>query len=52
MPTRGETIGIVGSLLGHWLAGLIGIAAVGQLGSLIISTIGAMVLIAIIRAIT
>ena len=45
-------VGIVGSLLGHWLAGLIGIgAAGGSIGSLLISVLGAMVLIALIRAI-
>ena len=43
-------IGIVGSVLGHWLAGALGIAAYGSLGGFVISLIGAVVLIAILRA--
>jgi uncharacterized membrane protein YeaQ/YmgE (transglycosylase-associated protein family) len=43
-------VGIVGSVLGHWLAGALGIAAFGSIGSFIISLLGAVVLIAILRA--
>jgi uncharacterized membrane protein YeaQ/YmgE (transglycosylase-associated protein family) len=43
-------VGIVGSVLGHWLAGALGIVAFGSIGSFIISLIGAVVLIAILRA--
>jgi uncharacterized membrane protein YeaQ/YmgE (transglycosylase-associated protein family) len=43
-------VGVVGSVLGHWLAGALGIAAFGSLGSFIISLLGAVVLIAILRA--
>ena len=42
-------IGIVGSILGHFLFGLLGIAAFGAIGRLIISVIGAMLLIALLR---
>ena len=44
-------VGIVGSVLGQWLAGVLGIAATGSIGSFIISLVGAVVLIAILRAI-
>jgi uncharacterized membrane protein YeaQ/YmgE (transglycosylase-associated protein family) len=40
----------VGSVLGHFLAGILGIAAFGSLGSFIISLVGAVILIAILRA--
>ena len=43
-------VGIVGSALGHWLAGMLGIAAFRGLGSLIVSVLGAMCLIAILKA--
>ena len=43
-------VGIVGSVLGHWLAGAVGIAAYGTLGGFIISLVGAVILIAILRA--
>lgn len=43
-------VGVVGSILGHWLAGALGIAAYGSIGSFIISLVGAVVLIAILRA--
>lgn len=44
-------VGVVGSLIGHWGAGALGIAAAGTLASWIISLVGAVVLIAILRAI-
>ena len=43
-------VGIAGSLLGHFIAGMLGIAAFGSLGRFIISLIGAVILIAILRA--
>jgi uncharacterized membrane protein YeaQ/YmgE (transglycosylase-associated protein family) len=42
-------VGIIGSALGHWLAGLLGLGAFGLVGGLIISVLGAMGLIAILR---
>jgi uncharacterized membrane protein YeaQ/YmgE (transglycosylase-associated protein family) len=44
-------VGVVGSLLGHWAAGALGIAAAGALASWLISVVGAVVLIAILRAV-
>ena len=43
-------VGIVGAWLGSWLAGLLGIAATG-LGTYIVAVIGAVILIALLRAI-
>ena len=43
-------VGIVGSALGHWAAGVLGIAALGSIGSFIISLAGAVLLIVILRA--
>ena len=43
-------VGIVGSVLGHWVAGAFGIAAIGSVGSFIVSLLGAVILIAILRA--
>jgi uncharacterized membrane protein YeaQ/YmgE (transglycosylase-associated protein family) len=42
-------VGIVGSILGGWLFSLLGLLAYGPLGRLIVSVIGAMLLIAILR---
>ena len=42
-------VGIVGSAIGHWLFGLLGLLAYGPLARLIISVLGAMLLIAILR---
>ena len=44
-------VGVVGSLIGHWAAGALGIAAAGTLANWIISLAGAVVLIAILRAV-
>ena len=44
-------VGIVGSLIGHWVAGAAGLAATGSLGDLIVSLLGAIILIAILRAV-
>jgi uncharacterized membrane protein YeaQ/YmgE (transglycosylase-associated protein family) len=43
-------VGIVGSVLGHWLFGVLGIVALGTLGRWIMAVVGAMVLIALLRA--
>jgi uncharacterized membrane protein YeaQ/YmgE (transglycosylase-associated protein family) len=43
-------VGIVGAALGHWLAGALGIAAGGTVGAWIISILGAVILIAILKA--
>ena len=42
-------VGILGGIIGGWLAGALGIGAGGLLGSLLIATGGAIVLILIIR---
>jgi uncharacterized membrane protein YeaQ/YmgE (transglycosylase-associated protein family) len=44
-------VGVVGSLIGHWGAGALGIAPGGTLVNWIVSLVGAVVLIAILRAI-
>jgi uncharacterized membrane protein YeaQ/YmgE (transglycosylase-associated protein family) len=43
-------VGVVGSLIGHWGAGALGVAAAGTLANWIISLVGAVVLIAVLRA--
>ena len=42
-------VGIAGSALGLFLASLIGIAAYGLVGRLVVSTLGAMLFIALLR---
>jgi uncharacterized membrane protein YeaQ/YmgE (transglycosylase-associated protein family) len=42
-------VGIVGSSLGRWLASEIGLAAYGPIASLIVSVLGAMLLILILK---
>jgi uncharacterized membrane protein YeaQ/YmgE (transglycosylase-associated protein family) len=44
-------VGVVGSVVGHWLSGALGIAATGTFGSWVVALIGAVALIAILRAI-
>lgn len=44
-------VGIVGSMLGYWLAGVLGLAAAGSLASFLIAIGGAALLIAILRAV-
>lgn len=44
-------VGVIGALLGGFLFGLLGIVAVGLLGRLVTATVGAIVLIALLRAI-
>lgn len=44
-------VGVIGALLGGFLFGLLGITAGGRFGSLITATVGAIVLIALLRVI-
>ena len=44
-------VGVLGALLGGFLFGLLGLQAVGLIGSLITATVGAIVLIALLRLI-
>ena len=44
-------IGLLGGLLGGWLARLVGLGASGWLGQIILSVIGGMILVAVVRAI-
>ena len=44
-------VGVIGALLGGFLFGLLGISAGGLLGSLVTATVGAVVLIALLRVI-
>ena len=44
-------VGVIGALLGGWLFGLAGIAAAGLFGQLVVATIGAIVLILLLRLI-
>jgi uncharacterized membrane protein YeaQ/YmgE (transglycosylase-associated protein family) len=43
-------VGMIGALIGGTLFGMFGLAATGLLGSLITATVGAIVLIVILRA--
>ncbi len=43
-------VGIIGSSLGFWLAGVLGFAAYGAIASWIVAVVGAAILIAILRA--
>jgi len=43
-------VGIVGSSLGFWLAGLLGIAAYGPIASWVVAVLGAVVLIFLLKA--
>ena len=44
-------VGVIGALLGGWLFGMAGIAAVGLIGQLVVATIGAILLIFLLRLI-
>ncbi len=44
-------LGIVGALIGGWLFGVMGIVAGGWIGSLVTATVGAIVLLLIVRLI-
>jgi uncharacterized membrane protein YeaQ/YmgE (transglycosylase-associated protein family) len=43
-------VGIVGSVLGGWIFGLIGLAAYGLIGRLVVAFVGAVVLLLLVRA--
>ncbi len=43
-------VGVLGSLLGRWLAAVMGLAVTGGLASWIVSIVGAVILIAILQA--
>jgi uncharacterized membrane protein YeaQ/YmgE (transglycosylase-associated protein family) len=43
-------IGIVGSLLGYWLAGLMGVDTTGGILRFLVAVVGAILLIVILRA--
>ena len=43
-------VGVVGSLLGYWVAGLLGIAPTGGILRFVIALLGAVALIFILRA--
>jgi uncharacterized membrane protein YeaQ/YmgE (transglycosylase-associated protein family) len=42
-------VGVIGALLGGWLFGLLGIVAGGLIGALITATVGAVVLVLLLR---
>lgn len=42
-------VGIIGSTLGFWLAGVLGIAAYGNIARWIVAVVGAVILIAILK---
>jgi uncharacterized membrane protein YeaQ/YmgE (transglycosylase-associated protein family) len=44
-------LGVIGAYLGGWLFGLLGIVAGGTIGTLITATIGAIVLVLLVRLI-
>lgn len=43
-------IGILGAVVGGWLAGTLGLGASGLVGSLLVATAGAVVLLAVVGA--
>ena len=43
-------VGIIGSMLGYWIFGLLGIGAGGAIGRFIVAMLGAMLLIFILKA--
>ncbi|HWA58212.1 MAG TPA: GlsB/YeaQ/YmgE family stress response membrane protein [Gemmatimonadales bacterium] len=42
-------VGVLGAILGGWLFGLVGIAAWGFLGRIIVAVVGSLVLLYVIR---
>jgi uncharacterized membrane protein YeaQ/YmgE (transglycosylase-associated protein family) len=44
-------IGIIGGLIGGWVLGILGLVAQGTIGSFVTAVIGAVVLLAIVRAV-
>ena len=45
-------VGIIGALLGGWLAGLLGLGSFGLIGTIVVAFIGACILLAILRAVS
>ncbi len=45
-------VGIIGALLGGWLAGLLGLGSFGLIGTIVVAFIGACILIAILHAVS
>jgi uncharacterized membrane protein YeaQ/YmgE (transglycosylase-associated protein family) len=43
-------VGIVGAVLGSWIAGLVGLAPTGGIGRFVVAVLGAVVLIFILQA--
>lgn len=43
-------VGVIGAILGGWVFGLLGVQAGGLIGALITATVGAILLIVILRA--
>ena len=43
-------IGVVGAVLGNWIAGMMGMAPTGGIGRFVVALLGAVVLIFILRA--
>ena len=43
-------VGVIGSLLGYWIAGVLGIAATGGFARFLVALAGAVLLIVILRA--
>ena len=44
-------VGIIGAVIGGWVFGLLGIAAGGVVGAIVAATVGAVILLLIVRAI-
>jgi uncharacterized membrane protein YeaQ/YmgE (transglycosylase-associated protein family) len=44
-------VGLLGGLLGGWLAGLVGLDARGWIGQILVSIIGGVILVAVVRSV-
>lgn len=44
-------LGLIGGLVGGWVFGMLGLAAYGLVGRLVVATVGAIILIVLARAI-
>lgn len=45
-------VGIIGGAIGSWIFGLMGLEAGGNIGEIVVGVVGAVILLAIINAIT
>ncbi len=45
-------IGLIGAVIGRWLFGALGVVQVGTIGYLLMSVIGAVILVALVHAIS